>query len=183
MVPCVVTACGGVVSIRDNPARVATGASRLGKTEVQQLRARISSTSRSPGFRSRCTIPARCAALSASAIWIAIASASAHGRAALPLERAQPIGERLTFEHLHHEISDAFVLADVLVCRKHDSVRHTKIIATLGPASRTPDVLDALIAAGVEVFRLNFSHGTQSEHAALFHLVREAARAPIGTSP
>jgi len=54
-------------------------------------------------------------------------------------------------------------------------VRHTKIIATLGPASRTPDVLDALIAAGVEVFRLNFSHGTQSEHAALFHLVREAA--------
>lgn len=54
-------------------------------------------------------------------------------------------------------------------------MRHTKIIATLGPASRTPEVLDALIAAGVEVFRLNFSHGTQSEHAALFHLVREAA--------
>ena len=54
-------------------------------------------------------------------------------------------------------------------------MRHTKIIATLGPASRTPDVLDALIAAGVEVFRLNFSHGTQGEHAALFHLVREAA--------
>lgn len=54
-------------------------------------------------------------------------------------------------------------------------MRHTKIIATLGPASRSPEVLDALIAAGVEVFRLNFSHGTQSEHAALFHLVREAA--------
>ena len=54
-------------------------------------------------------------------------------------------------------------------------MRHTKIIATLGPASRSADVLDALIAAGVEVFRLNFSHGTQSEHAALFHQVREAA--------
>jgi len=54
-------------------------------------------------------------------------------------------------------------------------VRHTKIIATLGPASRAPDVLDALIAAGVEVFRLNFSHGTQTDHAALFHQVREAA--------
>jgi pyruvate kinase len=54
-------------------------------------------------------------------------------------------------------------------------VRHTKIIATLGPASRSPDVLDALIAAGVEVFRLNFSHGTHSEHAALFRQVREAA--------
>ena len=54
-------------------------------------------------------------------------------------------------------------------------MRHTKIIATLGPASRAPDVLDALIAAGVEVFRLNFSHGTQTDHAALFHQVREAA--------
>ena len=54
-------------------------------------------------------------------------------------------------------------------------MRHTKIIATLGPASRSPEVLDALIAAGAEVFRLNFSHGTQSEHAALFHQVREAA--------
>lgn len=54
-------------------------------------------------------------------------------------------------------------------------MRHTKIIATLGPASRAPEVLDALIAAGAEVFRLNFSHGTQSEHAALFRQVREAA--------
>ena len=54
-------------------------------------------------------------------------------------------------------------------------MRHTKIIATLGPASRSPDVLDALIAGGVEVFRLNFSHGTQAEHAALFHEVREAS--------
>jgi pyruvate kinase len=55
-------------------------------------------------------------------------------------------------------------------------VRHTKIIATLGPASSEPDVLDALIAAGVDVVRLNFSHGTQSEHAARFHQVREAAK-------
>ena len=54
-------------------------------------------------------------------------------------------------------------------------MRHTKIIATLGPASRAPDVLDALIVGGVEVFRLNFSHGTQAEHAALFHEVREAS--------
>jgi pyruvate kinase len=55
-------------------------------------------------------------------------------------------------------------------------VRHTKIVATLGPASREPQVLDALIASGVDIFRLNFSHGTQSDHAALFHEVREAAR-------
>jgi pyruvate kinase len=54
-------------------------------------------------------------------------------------------------------------------------VRHTKIVATLGPASRSPEVLDALIAAGADIFRLNFSHGSQSDHAALFHAVREAA--------
>jgi len=54
-------------------------------------------------------------------------------------------------------------------------VRHTKIVATLGPASREPHLLDALIAAGVDIFRFNFSHGTQGEHAALFQLVREAS--------
>jgi len=55
-------------------------------------------------------------------------------------------------------------------------VRHTKIVATLGPASKGPAMLDALIAAGVDVFRLNFSHGTQSEHSTLFHEVREASK-------
>ena len=55
-------------------------------------------------------------------------------------------------------------------------MRHTKIIATVGPASRDPEVLDALIAAGVDVFRLNFSHGTQSDHAERFHALREAAK-------
>ena len=55
-------------------------------------------------------------------------------------------------------------------------MRHTKIVATLGPASREPEVLDALITAGVDIFRLNFSHGSQGEHAAMFHQVREAAK-------
>ena len=54
-------------------------------------------------------------------------------------------------------------------------MRHTKIVATLGPASREPQVLDALIAAGVDTFRLNFSHGTHSDHAAIFHHAREAS--------
>lgn len=54
-------------------------------------------------------------------------------------------------------------------------MRRTKIVATLGPVSSTPHVLDALIAAGVDVFRLNFSHGTQDAHAATFHAVRAAA--------
>lgn len=55
-------------------------------------------------------------------------------------------------------------------------MRHTKIVATLGPASSSPPVVDALVGAGVDVFRLNFSHGTQTGHAAMFHLLREAAR-------
>jgi pyruvate kinase len=55
-------------------------------------------------------------------------------------------------------------------------MRHTKIIATIGPASKNPAVLDALIAAGVDVMRLNFSHGTQAEHAAVFAEIRNAAK-------
>jgi pyruvate kinase len=54
-------------------------------------------------------------------------------------------------------------------------MRHTKIVATLGPASSAPATLDALIAAGVDVFRLNFSHGTHESHARTFHDVRAAA--------
>jgi pyruvate kinase len=54
-------------------------------------------------------------------------------------------------------------------------MRHTKIIATVGPASQSDDVLDALIAAGTDVFRLNFSHGTHESQAAAFTRVRAAA--------
>jgi pyruvate kinase len=55
-------------------------------------------------------------------------------------------------------------------------VRHTKIIATIGPASRSPEAVAALIDAGVNVFRLNFSHGTQEEHGAGLALIRGIAR-------
>jgi pyruvate kinase len=51
----------------------------------------------------------------------------------------------------------------------------TKIVATLGPASNAPATIDALIEAGVDVFRLNFSHGTHESHHAAYHAVREAA--------
>lgn len=54
-------------------------------------------------------------------------------------------------------------------------VRHTKIIATVGPASSSDAVLDALIAAGADIFRLNFSHGTDDSHRAAFARVRAAA--------
>src|SRR5207244_10651633 len=55
-------------------------------------------------------------------------------------------------------------------------MRHTKIIATVGPASDSDAMLDALIAAGTDIFRLNFSHGTHDSHAATFARVRAAAR-------
>ena len=54
-------------------------------------------------------------------------------------------------------------------------MRHTKIVATLGPASDTDAVLDELMLAGVDVFRLNFSHGTHDTHAATYARVRAAA--------
>ena len=54
-------------------------------------------------------------------------------------------------------------------------MRQTKIIATVGPASDTDDMLDALISAGVDIVRLNFSHGTHETHAATFARVRRAA--------
>ena len=61
--------------------------------------------------------------------------------------------------------------------------RHTKIVATLGPASNTPEVLEALIRAGVNVVRMNFSHGTAEDHANRARMVREAAArvgCPVG---
>ena len=56
--------------------------------------------------------------------------------------------------------------------------RRTKIVATLGPASSSEGVIAALIDAGVDVFRLNFSHGQVDDHRARAALVRTlAARA------
>ena len=53
--------------------------------------------------------------------------------------------------------------------------RATKIVATLGPASSTPEVLAAMLRAGVDVVRLNFSHGKAQDHIDRAQLVREAA--------
>lgn len=54
-------------------------------------------------------------------------------------------------------------------------MRRTKIIATVGPASSAPPALEALVAAGVDVFRLNFSHGTHESHAQVYRNIRDAA--------
>ncbi len=55
-------------------------------------------------------------------------------------------------------------------------MRRTKIIATIGPASDSDAVLDAILAAGVDIVRLNFSHGTHASQGATFARVRAAAR-------
>ena len=54
-------------------------------------------------------------------------------------------------------------------------MRRTKIVATIGPACREPEVLLRLVEAGMDVARLNFSHGTHAEHAQTADLVRDAA--------
>jgi pyruvate kinase len=61
--------------------------------------------------------------------------------------------------------------------------RRTKIIATLGPASSTPEVLSRLFHGGADVFRLNFSHGTHEDHFARIKMIRAleaSAGRPIG---
>ena len=64
--------------------------------------------------------------------------------------------------------------------RRH---RRTKIIATLGPASASPEMLAQLFAAGADVFRLNFSHGSHADHAARIGMIRALEKKfgrPIG---
>lgn len=65
--------------------------------------------------------------------------------------------------------------ASTLVGNEWSTVRRTKIVCTLGPASDTAEVIEAMVAAGMDVARLNFSHGTREEHARRIQLVREAA--------
>jgi pyruvate kinase len=57
--------------------------------------------------------------------------------------------------------------------------RRTKIVATIGPASREPEVLERLIEAGLDVARFNFSHGSRELHAENAQRVR-AASAKVG---
>ena len=55
-------------------------------------------------------------------------------------------------------------------------MRRTKIIATIGPATSSEQAIDALVVAGVDVFRINFSHGTHETHGAVIARVRAAAQ-------
>ena len=64
--------------------------------------------------------------------------------------------------------------------RRH---RRAKIVATVGPASASPEMLKALFVAGVDTFRLNFSHGTHEDHArshAAIRALEQEMERPIG---
>ncbi len=64
-----------------------------------------------------------------------------------------------------------------------DSLRRTKIVATIGPATSSPEVLKALIEAGATTLRLNFSHGTHADHQRSVRLIRQTAfelNQPVG---
>ncbi len=54
-------------------------------------------------------------------------------------------------------------------------MRRAKILATLGPASNTPEIIEQLINAGLNAVRINMSHGTKEEHAETIKIVRKAA--------
>src|SRR5947207_6405692 len=55
------------------------------------------------------------------------------------------------------------------------NIRKTKIVVTLGPACNSESQLEALVAAGANVMRLNFSHSTHADHAQTFERVRRVA--------
>ena len=61
--------------------------------------------------------------------------------------------------------------------------RRTKVVATLGPASSSPEMIERLFRAGADVFRLNFSHGSHADHAERIGIIRaleEKVNRPIG---
>jgi pyruvate kinase len=57
--------------------------------------------------------------------------------------------------------------------KQKEKLVKTKIVCTLGPASTKPEVLEEMIKAGMDIVRLNFSHGTHEEHTKVFNMVRE----------
>ena len=57
-----------------------------------------------------------------------------------------------------------------------DLKRRTKIVATIGPATQSEEIITDLIKAGVTTFRLNFSHGDHKDHAERIKTIREVSK-------
>lgn len=67
-------------------------------------------------------------------------------------------------------------MSDLLTPVPSSAYRKTKIVATVGPASRSPERIQQLIETGVNVFRLNFSHGSHDEHLQSLRNIRDVAQ-------
>src|SRR5580698_10018387 len=65
---------------------------------------------------------------------------------------------------------------NIIPLASQDRIRRAKIVATLGPSSSTPEVFRKLVRAGLDVARLNFSHGTHAQKADLIRMVRTIAK-------
>src|SRR4030042_721336 len=59
--------------------------------------------------------------------------------------------------------------------KKNDICRLTRIVATVGPACDSPQMIEILIKSGVDVFRLNFSHGSHESHGKTYNLIRQTS--------
>src|SRR5690348_7640460 len=71
----------------------------------------------------------------------------------------------------------------IILCEMKDMIHKAKIVATIGPASEAEEVLEKLILAGMNVARLNFSHGTHAEHAERISRIRRVSEKldlPVG---
>jgi pyruvate kinase len=71
-------------------------------------------------------------------------------------------------------VSENLLTASYIASMASVTPRRTKIVATIGPSCSTPELLDALVAAGMDAARLNLSHGTHDDHSARARLVRDA---------
>jgi pyruvate kinase len=71
--------------------------------------------------------------------------------------------------------SKEYSQTEIVAHIKSMNFRHSKIVCTIGPASRSPRMIDRLLRAGMDVARLNCSHGTHEEHAKSISMLRAAA--------
>src|ERR1700730_1790313 len=62
------------------------------------------------------------------------------------------------------------------IYERNDYMRRTKIVCTIGPATNSEERLEALMRAGMNVARLNFSHGKQEEHAVVIERIRALSK-------
>ncbi|MCG7983189.1 MAG: pyruvate kinase [Candidatus Thiodiazotropha lotti] len=63
----------------------------------------------------------------------------------------------------------------ILLCQHPPAIRKIKIVATIGPASDSVEILEEMIRAGMSVARLNFSHGSYQEHKTRISRIRQAS--------